>query len=81
MHDVKQGAGTLVCRQLVDKDGTIQKFASQETKEHRQLVDQDGKNRKSTGQGTHGRHELHDEDSKIVRSSSLKGGMKSLRRL
>ena len=43
MHDVKQGARTLVCHQIVDRYGKIQKFASQGTQEHRQLVDQDRK--------------------------------------
>ena len=72
MHDVKQGAGTLVCRQLVDKDGTIQKFASQETKEHRQLVEQDSKywNWKATGQRAHAQRKLFDWDSKNQKYAS-----------
>ena len=34
MHDNKQSSGTLVCRQLVDKDHAIQKFTSQGTPSH-----------------------------------------------
>ena len=34
IHDVKQDAKPLVCRQLVDKDHAIQEFASQGTPAH-----------------------------------------------
>ena len=34
IHDVKQDAKPLVCRQLVDKDHAIQEFASQGTPGH-----------------------------------------------
>ena len=81
MHDVKQGARTLVCHQIVDRYGKIQKFASQGTQEHRQLVDQDRKNRKYLFKGTHGRRQLHDEDSKVVSLSSMQHRIKSLKRL
>ena len=81
MHDVKQGARTLVCHQIVDRYGKIQKLASQGTQEHRRLVDQDRKNRKYLFKGTHGRRQLHDDDSKVVSSSSMQHRMKSLKHL
>ena len=67
MHDVKQGAGTLVCHQLVDRDGKIQKFASQVTKEHRQNDDLDRKNQKSVSKETQVHCQPYERDGYILK--------------